>query len=322
MTEFDATATPADVPTGGLRLHRLDEGDQRWTFPPGSTVRIGRGAENDVTLEHRGVSRAHAVVHDDGDRWICSCIGRNGSYLHGEAVDEFEVETGVIVQFAPDGPVLHFQLAGVDVSDDEASVTNWLKRLGTGDDAALGVLWERYFPRVVNLARTRLHARYRRVADEEDVALSVFQSLVDGVEAGRFPDLSSRENLWRILAVITSRKAVDRVNHEQRQKRGGGEVRGDSIFVDDTAEAGGFGRFAGEDPTPDLALELAERADEMLDALETDEHRRIAELKLEGYDNDEIAELLEINLRTVQRRLKDIRDAWSSVVVDDLPMEN
>lgn len=307
----------ADPLLGAVTLRRIDLPGEEWTFPVGTTVRIGRGADNDVRLDDHRVSRAHAVLHDTGTGWTCSCFGRNGSFLRGDEVSEFEVEDGLIVQFAKEGPVLHVQIAGThrdEGGEDDPSVTNWLLKLATGDGAesALGNLWERYFPRVVNLARTRLQVRYRRMADEEDVAVSVFQSLVDGVEAGRFPELSNRENLWRLLAVITSRKAVDRVQHENRQKRGGGNVRGDSIFLDDTAEAGGFARFAADDPAPDMALDLAERADAMLDALPTEEHRRIAELRLEGYENAEIAELLELNVRTVQRRLEDIRDEWTA----------
>ena len=45
----------------------------------------------------------------------------------------------------------------------------------------------------------------RRDFDEEDVALSVFQSLCDGVKSGKFSRLDDRVNLWALLVVITSR---------------------------------------------------------------------------------------------------------------------
>ena len=57
------------------------------------------------------------------------------------------------------------------------SVTTWVEQLRAGNRAAAQQLWERYFSRLVNLARTKLRGLRRRAADEEDVALSAFDSL-------------------------------------------------------------------------------------------------------------------------------------------------
>ena len=57
------------------------------------------------------------------------------------------------------------------------------------------------------------------------MALSAFDSFCQGVEQGQFSRLQDRDDLWHILAVITVRKAVDLVQHERRQKRGGGRLR-------------------------------------------------------------------------------------------------
>ena len=114
----------------------------------------------------------------------------------------------------------------------EGSVTRWLHELVAGDQAAAQELWNRYFQRLVGLARSKLRGAPRRAADEEDVALSAFDSFCRGAEQGRFPRLDDRDNLWRLLVVITERKACDLVQHEHRQKRGGGEVRGESGLAD------------------------------------------------------------------------------------------
>ena len=58
----------------------------------------------------------------------------------------------------------------------DASVTQWIGRLKAGDPDAAQKLWERYFRRLVGLARKKLRAAPRRAADEEDVALSAFDS--------------------------------------------------------------------------------------------------------------------------------------------------
>src|SRR4051812_46122655 len=102
------------------------------------------------------------------------------------------------------------------------SVTHWLGRLQTGDEQAVRQLWDRYFPRLVALARHKLRAAPRRAADEEDVALSAFDSFCRHAEAGRFPDLFDRDGLWHLLVVLTARKAAHLARDQARKKRGGG----------------------------------------------------------------------------------------------------
>ncbi len=54
---------------------------------------------------------------------------------------------------------------------NEGSVTCWLDELRAGEGEAARQLWERYFARLVQLARSELAARRRAaVEDEEDAA--------------------------------------------------------------------------------------------------------------------------------------------------------
>ena len=78
-------------------------------------------------------------------------------------------------------------------------------------------LWQAYFRRLVALARDRLRGTSRRAADEEDVALAAFDSFYRRAERGQFPDLEDRDDLWRLLFVLTVRKAVDLARREARQ---------------------------------------------------------------------------------------------------------
>src|SRR5271163_1354147 len=104
------------------------------------------------------------------------------------------------------------------------SVTHWIQLLEAGEDAAARAIWERYFRRLVGLAREKLRGAARRVADEEDVALSVLDSFCRGLEEGRFPNLQDRDKLWKVLVLLTARKAIRLVQSERRLKRGGGNV--------------------------------------------------------------------------------------------------
>ena len=64
------------------------------------------------------------------------------------------------------------------------SVTHWIELLKAGDPAAAQKLWESYFHRLVGLARKKLQGIPRRAADEEDVALSAFDSLCRAAAKG------------------------------------------------------------------------------------------------------------------------------------------
>ena len=58
----------------------------------------------------------------------------------------------------------------------DGSVTTWLHALSSGNGDVAQNLWERYFGRMVELARAKLRAGPKRAADEEDVAISAFHS--------------------------------------------------------------------------------------------------------------------------------------------------
>jgi DNA-directed RNA polymerase specialized sigma24 family protein len=189
------------------------------------------------------------------------------------------------------------------------SVTALVERLKGGDHEAVRLLWQRYYPRLVALARKKLQGMPRRAADEEDAALSAFNSFCRRAEQGQFPDLRDRDGLWALLVILTARKAADLVKHQHREKRGGGRVHGDSALRPPAGESGpaGFDRLEGDDPTPEEAALLAEEVESLLGRLRDPALRQLAVWKLEGYTNAEIAERQGCSLPTVERRLAIIR---------------
>jgi len=79
--------------------------------------------------------------------------------------------------------------------DDPGSVSVWLGQVKAGDREAFRQLWERYFAQLVELVRKRMRSSPARIVDEEDVALSAFNSFYDGIAHGRFPRLEDRDDL-------------------------------------------------------------------------------------------------------------------------------
>ncbi|CAN5845885.1 ECF-type sigma factor [soil metagenome] len=198
-------------------------------------------------------------------------------------------------------------------TDDEGSVTRWIDELKAGDPAAAQPLWERYFDRLVRLARRRLVSSRRTGADEdeEDAALSAFDSFCAGAARGRFPMLADREDLWRLLVVITARKASAQIDRRSAQKRGGDWSRLDAP-APDRDDLAGFevDQLADGGPTPEFAAMVAEQYRRLLEALGDDGLRQVALWRMEGLTTDEIAEQLGCARRTVARRLELIRKIW------------
>src|SRR5262245_4854424 len=195
---------------------------------------------------------------------------------------------------------------GLAMSSD-GSVTRWLAPLQHGDPAAVQQLWQRYFFQLVSLARKKLAGAPRRVADEEDVALSAFDSFCRNAEQGRFPELNDRDGLWRLLVVVTARKASHLRRDQGREKRGGG------LLVEAGGAEGGEGLLAGalsREPDPAFAALAAEEHRRLMEALADDELRAVALRRMQGESVELIAEQLGYAPRSIKRKLRLIRGIW------------
>jgi DNA-directed RNA polymerase specialized sigma24 family protein len=193
--------------------------------------------------------------------------------------------------------------------DDQGSITVWIGRLKAGDSAAAAPLWENYYTRLVNQARRKLGGKAPVAADEEDVALSAFDSFFRRAREGRFPNLDDRDDLWKLLMSITARKAFNLVRNERREKRGGGNVRQASTLTAE-GEADAFADILGCEPTPELAAQVAEECERLLDGLGDADLRAVAVAKMEGWTNAEIALQRGASVATVERKLNLIRKRW------------
>jgi DNA-directed RNA polymerase specialized sigma24 family protein len=201
----------------------------------------------------------------------------------------------------------------------EGSVTQWIGQLKAGDPAAARKLWENYFQKLVVLARKRLKDTPRGVADEEDIALSALDSLCRGAERRQFRQLLDRDDLWQLLIVITARKVIDLKRREQRESRAVPKVAGRGLGDSQSSAEEGWGleQIISQEPTPEFATQMAEECQRLLDVLGDETLRSVAIWKMEGHSNEEIAGLLGVVTRTVERKLRVIRGLWEKYIIHE-----
>jgi DNA-directed RNA polymerase specialized sigma24 family protein len=173
--------------------------------------------------------------------------------------------------------------------------------LREGDEEAAARLWSRYVRRLEGLLRTRVHgAAY----DEQDVALSAFHVFCQGVAEGRYPELSDRDQLWRILATIAVRKARDRFEAETCRKRGG--------LPADQADDVDMNSLASRDEGPEFAAVMADECRRLLELLQSPRLEQVVLWKLDGHTNEEIAAMLGLTRWSVGRMLNCARKIWAT----------
>jgi DNA-directed RNA polymerase specialized sigma24 family protein len=149
------------------------------------------------------------------------------------------------------------------------------------------------------------------VADDEDAAISAFSSFCQRALSGGFAGDLHRDNLWRVLATITVRKARKQQRLERAQKRGGGRVLGESTALRDDGEPLRLDELLGQIATQDFDM----ICEELMSKLD-DDQRSVALLRLMSYTDAEIAELLRFSVSKIERKLRLIRKIWGNEMAD------
>ncbi len=180
------------------------------------------------------------------------------------------------------------------------SVSHWIEQIAEGDETAARELFDRYYARLIGLARRRLCSIPPEVADAEGAAASAFRSFFGGVKKQKFSKLDDRDDLWKLLATITARKAVAQVRKHWKK-------RGERANVNRTAE---IAVCLDKQPTPEQVVSLLDECESLVYKLEDETLQRVALLRLEGYGTDEIAQQLQVHRGTAQRKLTLIESQW------------
>ena len=83
---------------------------QSWSFHDRDRIRIGRTAENEVSIDSGQVSRLHAELILEGDVWRVVSHGRNGTLLGNRTIKDGTVHDRDLLQLGPTGPKFEVRL--------------------------------------------------------------------------------------------------------------------------------------------------------------------------------------------------------------------
>ena len=191
--------------------------------------------------------------------------------------------------------------------------TQWLPALQNGDEKAEEHFWQEYFLKTVRLAKRRMQGLRLRAVDEEDIAISAMKSFCCLAQKRDEP-IENSTDTWKLLATIVRRKVNKERQRQFAAKRQEYRLQGESLWESDSNKSGdtgqnGLAQISGREPTPELAMELAETWDFILALPNAEE---LVTLKNEGHSNSEIAQRLGCSTRTVQRDLEKIRTTWEN----------
>ena len=184
---------------------------------------------------------------------------------------------------------------------------SWRKRYDEHPDQAANELVQLFYDRLVRLARRRLENMPQQVADEEGAVISALRSFFSGVGDGQFQNIVDEEDLWRVLATVTARKAVRQLRVHWKQSGEGARVDRSQELIHLVTEPS-----QPEDET--ILIDLFQRC---LDAVEDPDLKKISEWRLQGMETSEIAQTLGIHVRSVQRKLKLIESIWLERILTD-----
>jgi RNA polymerase sigma-70 factor (ECF subfamily) len=185
---------------------------------------------------------------------------------------------------------------------EDHSFDDLMARLQSGDADAAADIFKRFSNRLIALARSRLDRLPRQKADPEDVVQSVFRSFF--IRQAHEPfDLSSWDNVWGMLTVITLRKCGHRLEYYRAARR---DVAREVFQPTSTDDSTRSWQAIAREPTPVEAALLAETVEQVMSGLKERE-RSVLTLSLQGYSVQEISEQIGRTERTVRRMLESIK---------------
>jgi RNA polymerase sigma factor (sigma-70 family) len=187
-------------------------------------------------------------------------------------------------------------------SDKTSEFSDLLAAVSEQDHDATARLWQLVKVRLNFLANKEIHVPHR-LFGVEDVVMIVFASLYRSLTSDNHQQIGSYIHLQRRLAVMTKRVVIDLLRHEKRLRRGGRGMVNHEFKLDE---------IAGNADSCEAQIEFS---DEVVNLISSLGRRELAELliaRMEGRSYPELAKFFDCSVRTIERRMAQIRTVFIS----------
>ncbi len=170
-----------------------------------------------------------------------------------------------------------------------------------GDENAARQIVERYFDRLLALADRRISQRLASRVDPEDIVQSVFRTFFVRLKEGQFV-FQDEDDLCKLLMRITLHKTLRQVAFHKAAKRDPNQEANQGDHHRELLLA-----LLDKEPSAEATVAFLDQLHHFLNQLEP-QTRRILEMRLQGFTNDEISKELNVYDRKIRRAVERVRD--------------
>ncbi len=185
---------------------------------------------------------------------------------------------------------------------DNRTSQQLVKKWRKGDEDAATALFQRYVERLTQLVGAKLSKKLNARLDPDDIAQSAFKSMFRRVREGDF-EFGDDRAFWQLLVTIAVNKVRNKVRFVSAAKR---DVSRDTASGGDDSYDAYVASCLSRAPTSDEVVEFEELLEKLFDHLPHREARTL-QLRMDGQTQQEIAEELNVDVRTVRRDLDHLR---------------
>ena len=194
---------------------------------------------------------------------------------------------------------------------NDSEFTQLMARVDAGSEEAIMELADIYTPHIIGAVRRCFGPRIRQKFDSQDVAQTLWASLL--LDRSELLRLKSSTELIAFLIKATRNKVANKARHLRAQKRS--YYREEHLDVSSASAVQGNRQSTGplhsREPTPSSQVSAREQWDYTISQA-SGRNRQIIELRMQSLTFQEIAAQLDIHEQTARRAVQKFLDAFET----------
>ena len=187
----------------------------------------------------------------------------------------------------------------IDKKETQRLVKRWRK----GDQDAATALYQLYVERLTRLIGAKVSSKMNARVDPDDIVQSALKSMLIRVRSGSF-EFGDDRAFWQLLVTIAVNKVHNKVRFAKAAKR---DISRETVSGGDDQYDAYVASCLSRAPTSDEVVEFEELLEELFRHLPPRE-AKVLQHRMDGLTQQETAEKLGVDVRTVRRDLERLRD--------------